>query len=337
MGEPQIPHVGITLDVINLTGLGRKASGREVSEIPSDPSDYKVFVNSILKKMSTQDSFISFSKQINDVNKILNMKYSSANDIAQVILKDIALTSKMLKLVNSSFYCNFTSRGISTISEAMIILGTDEIRLAAASLKIYETMKDLSNTKILAKKALNGLQRGLMARQIALEGGYDDPDALQVSAMIYDLGEYLVALFSPDKYIKIEIAMDDNAISRQMAAKSILGISYNSLGRIAALKLHLPENIVHAMKPIVRFDLKLAQINGRDRNRYVCSFTRELCDIPVNAGKTKLDRKAGLIADKYYGILNLEMVKAVELLNTSREKIVKHAALLNIGKELDQV
>ena len=332
MGESETPHSGIELDGISLAALSRDISGREALDIPSDPSDHKVFVNAILKKMSTQDTFLSFSRQINDVNKILNMKYSSANDIAQVILKDLALTSKMLKLVNSSFYRHFAAKGISTISEAMIILGTDEIRLAAASLKIYETMKDLANTKILAKKALKGLQRGLIAKQIALEGKYNDPDAIQVSAMIYDLGEYIVALFAPDKYIRIEVARDYGNISLQKAAKSILGISYNSLGRIAALKLHLPENIVHAMQTVTDFDVKSQGISDGDRNRYVCSFTKELGDIPMGDGKTKVEQKAGIIAGKYKEILNIEIVKALELVNTSRDKIIKHAALLNIEK-----
>ncbi len=333
MGEAEIPHAGIELDTVCLTSLSGNVVGKDPLDIPSDPSDYRVFVNSILKKMKTHETFISFSRQINDVNKILNMKYSSANDIAQVILKDLALTLKMLKLVNSSFYRNFASKGISTIPEAMIILGTDEIRLAAASLKIYETLKDLANTKLLAKKALKGLQRGLMAKQIALEGGYNDPDALQVSAMIYDLGEYLVALFAQDKYIMIEVARDDGQVSLQKAAKSIIGLSYNSLGRIAAMKLHLPENILHAMKQVTNFDVKPQELSNGDRSRYVCSFTRELGNIPMNDGKTKVDRKAGLIADKYKKALNIDKVKAVELVNTSREKIVRHAALLNIEKD----
>jgi len=332
MGEAEIPHAGIKLDTISLTSLSGAVAGKDALDIPSDPSDYKVFVNSILTKMNTQETFLSFSRQINDVNKILNMKYSSANDIAQVILKDLALTLKMLKLVNSSFYRNFTSKGISTISEAMIILGTDEIRLAAASLKIYETLKDLANTKFLAKKALKGFQRGLMAKQIALEGGYNDPDALQVSAMIYDLGEYLVVLFAQNKYIMIEVARDEGQISLQKAAKSIIGLSYNSLGRIAAMKLHLPKNILYAMKPVTNFDVKPQELSDGDKSRYVCSFTKELGNIPMSDEKTKVDQKAGLIAGKYKKVLNIDRVKAVELVTTSREKIVKHAALLNIDK-----
>ncbi len=332
MDEPDTPHAGIDLDLISLSSLNRMDKGRELGKIPSDPSDYRVFVNSIFKRMAAEELFFSFSRQMKDVNKILNTQYSSASDIAQVILKDLALTSKMLKLVNSSFYRHFSTRGISTISEAMIILGTDEIRMAAASIKIYETMKGFANKGILADKALKGLQRGIMAGQIAREGGYKDPDALQVSAMLYDLGEYLVVLFDPEKYIQIEIARDQDQVSRQEASKSILGISYSDLGRIAALKLHVPENIVYAMRPVTHFDVRADQLSDRDRHRYVTAFTRELCDLSLEEGEHKA--QAALLAAKYKGALNMDLSKVLELAHTSRERISKHTVLQRSTEEI---
>jgi HD-like signal output (HDOD) protein len=335
MDQLDPPHAGIELDAICLPGLGRAGAG-DPAATTSDASDHSLFVNSIFKKMMAKDSFLSFSRQVSDVNKILTMKYSSAQDIADVILKDMALTSKVLKLVNSSFYRHFSSKGISTISEAMIILGTDEVRSAAAGLKIYEMMSGLANAKILRDKALKGLQRSIMARQIALERGYKDADSFQISAMIYDLGEYLVALFAPDKYIQIEVVMDDGTLSLQAASKSILGLSYSDLGRLVALKLHLPENIVNAIRPVTNFSVKGDEISEGDRRQYACAFTREICDIPMD---TDRDQSLGQIMDitvKYKGVLAIDMSKALELVKTSRDKMIKHAALLNIDPDQDK-
>lgn len=335
MDQPDPPHGGIELDAICLPGLGQETGAGDSAATLSDASDHSLFVTSIFKKMVAQDSFLSFSRQVSNVNKILTMKYSSAQDIANVILKDMALTSKVLKLVNASFYRHFSSKGISTISEAMIILGTDEVRSAAAGLKIYEMMSGLANAEILRDKSLKGLQRSIMARQIALEGGFKDADALQISAMIYDLGEYLVALFAPDKYIQIEVVMDDDdTLSLQAASKSILGLSYNDLGRLVALKLHLPENIVNAMRPVTNFSVKGDKISEGDRRRYACAFTREICDIPM--ADTDRDQSMGQIMEitaKYKGVLAIGMSKALELAKTSRDEMIKHAALLNIDPQ----
>lgn len=326
MGKTDSPHAGIELDTICLSGIPPKAEEGVLDEIRSDPDDYRIFVNSILKKMKGQDAFLSFSKQISNVNTILTMKYSSADDIARVILKDVALTSQVLKLVNSSFYRQFSQKGIATISEAMIILGTDEIRSVAASLKIFEMMQGLSNSKVLEEKTLKSLQRSIMARQISIDRKDTASDALQISAMIYDIGEYLVALFDPEKFVQVEIAFEEEDMTKQEAAKSILGLTYADLGRVVASQLNLPETIIQAIRPVNRFNVN--GLSEKEQQRYVCAFIHDLCEIQMTGEDPH--GETGTIADKYHGIVGIDMRKALELIQMSREKMVKHAALLKI-------
>ncbi len=329
MGDSDSPHAGIDLDTISVKDLIAEAGNHSEGEVRSDPKDYRIFVNSIIKKMKGQDTFISFSHHIGNVNQILTMKYSSADDIARVLLKDMALTAQVLKLVNSSYYRQFSRKGISTISEAMIILGTNEVRQIAASLKVYEMMKDLANSDILKEKTLKGLQRSIMARQITKERGNLASDTLQISAMVYELGEYLVALFDPQTYIQVEIAMEDRSISKAEAAKAIMGLSYSDLGRIMALKLNLPEDIVQSMRPVTQLKRKNgAALTEKEEQRYLCAFIQELCDISV--GDDDEYDQAASITDKYRELLKFDMRKAVALVKMSREKTERHAELLDI-------
>lgn len=330
MGEIDASHDGIDLDVIDLNALMSARQGSEKGNLKSDPDDYRVFVNDIFKKMKGQEAFLSFTRQISNVNQILTMKYSSANDIAEVILKDLALTSQVLKLVNSSFYRHFSPKGISTISEAMIILGTDEVRAIAASLKIYEMMKDLANTKILKDKTLKGLQRSIMARQIADDRGKKGTDALQISAMVYDLGEYLVALFDPERYLEVEMVMEEKGMNRSDASKSVLGLSYSDLGRVVAAKLNLPDAIVQTIRPVTRFNLNGKKLSNAEEERYLCAFISDLCDIPITEEDDPMDQ-AGEVTDKYKGIIEIDLRQAVALVEASHEKMLRHAELLNVA------
>ncbi len=323
-------HAGIELDVVNISQLNK------ISAVKSQPYsgigkiDYKVFVKDIFKKILQNDSFLSFSVQISDVNKILKMKYSSASDIADVILKDVALTTKLLKLVNSSFYGQFTQKKIATVSEAMIILGTEEIKLAAASLKIFELMQDIANVKVLRDKALKAMQRSLIAKQLALDIGLNAAEAIQISAMLYDFGEYLVALFSPEVFINIEIQLDDSQETREEASKKVIGISYSELGRFVASKWHLPPTIIYAMKPITQFDQEFNQINTNDMQRYICSFSNELCDIDFNLEGEHIGRMIAQTTDKYKYCLEVTSSQSVELLKMSWNNINKHASILKV-------
>ncbi|MCK5162780.1 MAG: HDOD domain-containing protein [Desulfobacula sp.] len=331
MVESETPHAGIELDVIDLSQLNRISSFQDHSILHSSKINHKTFVKDLLKKVLNHDSFLSFSVQIRDVNKILKMKYSSASDIADVILKDVALTTKLLKLVNSSFYGQFSNKGIGTISEAMIILGTEEIQLAAANLKIYELMQDIANIKVLKDKALKALQRSIIARQIAIDEGIKGAEAIQIGAMLYDFGEYLVALFSPEIFINIEICIDEKNVTREQASKSIIGISYSELGRFVASKWNLPSSIIYVMKPVTNCNVDKNKLSAEDIQRYICAFSNELCNIEFSREGELIGKKIVEISGNYKKCLEIQATKSVELLKMSGNKITKHASILKVS------
>jgi len=61
---------------------------------------------------------------------------SSAQDLAREIAHDQALTAKVLKIVNSAFYGFY--RRISSVSEAVVILGYNEIRSIAMTISVLD-------------------------------------------------------------------------------------------------------------------------------------------------------------------------------------------------------
>ncbi len=330
MGDEQIPQKGIDLDIIDLSNLGQSAESPSKKRIQFNPLNYKVFVRSILDLVKGHPSFLNFHIHIKEVNWILRMKYSSANDIATIVSQDAPLTSKLLKLVNNSFYGPFSNKGASNLSEAMIILGTEQIKCAAASLKIYELMRDVAKIKLLRDKTSRGLQRSLIARQIALDLGQKDADAVQLSAMLYDFGEYLVALFALAQYIDIAILMDKKHITLDQASKSILGISYSELGRLVALKLDIPQNIVDTMKPVTNYDIIPESLSDIELQRYVSSFSKTICDINFSYKKAEVSKQLTQVSKQYEQIFDISPERASELLNRSWSKILQHSSLLGI-------
>jgi HD-like signal output (HDOD) protein len=326
-----LPHAGIELDRIDLSQVSGIPLPKTAPAVSAKPIDTKDFIRSVYKKIAENDSFLSFSVQVEDVNRILQTKYSSAGDIAKVILKDVALTTKLLKLVNSSFYGHFSKKGIQTISEAMIILGTEEIKLAAASLKLYEFMQDIATVKILKTKALKSLQRSLIARQIANDEAVAEAEAIQISAMLYDFGEYLVALFSPQVFIQVQIMAEDDSISREQASKAVIGVSYNAIGRFIAQKWQMPDSIILSMKPVEDFNIPRIKLTREQVLQYICAFSNELCDIEISMQGRYIGDKIMQVCEKYKKCLDIPAPAAVHLLKMSWQNIQKHAAILGIS------
>ncbi|MBP9598877.1 MAG: HDOD domain-containing protein [Desulfobacter sp.] len=337
MGDRESSHTGIDLDIICISELVTRDEGapeKFQDSIRSDPNDYRVYLNGIIKRMQGKDAFLTFAQQINNVNRILSMDYSSAGDIARVILKDLSLTAQVLKLVNSSIYRQFSDKGISTLSEAMIILGTDEIRELAAGLKIFEMMKSRANSMVLRDKMLRSLYRSAVARQIEREKGGRTSDAFPISAMLYEFGEYLVALLDPDTYIRVEVALEEEGVSRETAAKMILGVTYFELGQMVALKFNLPQKIVQAMRPVSLTAGQSLKIAPKEETRYLCAFVYELCNIPALENDAVSLDAAGTLVDKYRGLLDFDARQALMLACTAMDRVIRHAEIIGIDPVL---
>ncbi len=70
------------------------------------------------------------------ISSLTSNPNTTANELAQVITKDIALTSKLLKLVNSPFYA--FPRKITTIPQAIVIIGYSALRNLVLTKSAFE-------------------------------------------------------------------------------------------------------------------------------------------------------------------------------------------------------
>ena len=184
------------------TQLGRFAKKAEPGPAPAPPAKSQPQVLTAVAEREKKKQRIllelenlpSLPSVVIEVMKIIQDPDSTARDFEEHVKKDQALTGKMLNLVNSSFYS--LSRKISTISEAVVILG-------------FNTLKSLvhaTSTRKILERALTGYgyePKGLWKHSIscaaaskfvARELGFSDQVAeeLFVSGLLHDLGKLIL-------------------------------------------------------------------------------------------------------------------------------------------------
>ncbi|MEA2060399.1 MAG: HDOD domain-containing protein [Thermodesulfobacteriota bacterium] len=321
-------HKGIELDLIDIP----------FNENLEKPKPVKrPYLELILKQIEKQEALLSFSGQIEQMNKILEMRYASTDQIASVLLKDFALTSKLLNLANSSFYGQFNTgysfwekKGISTVSEALIILGTDLIQQTAASLKIFEFMQKMSNNEKLKQKAVFCFMRSIIARNLAYHQRLENFEEYQVSAMLLDLGEYVTLFFFPEIQKEVDLVIKNKRIVKEAASRKILGTSYSKIGRTVAEKWRIPEKIISTIKPVYLFSAPVKHLTESLYKRYASSFAGEITDLNWEMSKEDLIYRLTEIVERYSFVFDLDLAYVRELFSSSRKEITKHAKLLNI-------
>ena len=94
----------------------------------------------LLRRMQHKSDFPALSNSVVRIQGMATSETESVNSVTNEILKDVALTNKLLRLVNSVHY----SRGgsISTVSRAVSLVGFNGIRNMALSLVLLEHMQD---------------------------------------------------------------------------------------------------------------------------------------------------------------------------------------------------
>jgi HD-like signal output (HDOD) protein len=88
-------------------------------------------VDFLLRRMQRSKDFPALSETIRTLNSLTASSKKSTEQLASVIVRDFALTNKVLKVVNSAYYAGFAGK-VGTISRAIVVLGVDAIRSLAA-------------------------------------------------------------------------------------------------------------------------------------------------------------------------------------------------------------
>lgn len=333
MNTEQPKGLGIELDPLDLPDLEDMESvpGAQ-EERPGDRVDDLLsgILENLDKEMKAGKFLHTFTAQIAEINRIIKTDYASSRDIAQVILKDVSVASKVLSLVNSAFYAHFGKDGVASISEAMVILGTEAVQQTAATVLLFEFMRDIAKSDLLQDKSLSSLMRGIMGRQIAESLHGEEKDAFQLIAMLHDIGEQVLIFCKPEVYQRIATYAQAEKLDQDLVAKKMLGVSFSEVGRGIAMGWGFPEAIVEGLYPFQGFDGKERKLSLKHLKRLVASFTYEMCNMerPMDAvfRKNRIEE----ILQKYSRFLSISPEEAETLLDHALTQMERHARILKI-------
>src|SRR3989338_6615831 len=129
--------------------------------------------------VTLQNVFIRINQLVEDPN-------SSPADIAKAVSQDPSFTVRLLRVANSPFY-GFPST-IDTVSKAVSVIGTSQIRNLALSMSVAKTFAGLPNNLVSMDNFWHhSLYCALVARILARQAGKCDPEALFTAGFFDDI------------------------------------------------------------------------------------------------------------------------------------------------------
>lgn len=257
------PRVDQKLDHIVLTALLKNAQDRYPGaramieaieaylgqgEAGSEEVSGSATLDFLLRRMRHTSDFPALSQAICSINKIADSDGERLQALSAVVLKDFALTNKLLRLVNSATFGQFGG-GISTISRAVIILGFDTVRSLAVTLMLFEHLQNKTQAANLREEVARSFYCGLITRQLSLKNGLREIEESRICGMFHWLGKLLAAFYFHEEFIEIGKRVQQGQ-DESVAVQAILGISFEELGSGVGKAWNFPEKMIGSMRGI---------------------------------------------------------------------------------------
>ena len=286
----------------------------------------------LLRKIRYKSDFPTFSHNIMEINKkasVSQVNVSSASELANTVLKDYSLTNKLLKLVNSAFYGQFAGK-ITTVSRAVVVLGFEQVSMAASSLMLFDQLKNKSQKEVLRESAVSSFMSGVIAKDLAQKIGVEANEEAFICSMLHNLGKHLVLFYFEEEHNQITNLIAQKGISEDIAAKSVLGMTYEDLGTGIANAWKFPKKIVNSMRSLPRGKIDYPKTE-EEKLRNLSGFSNELCNI-INSPDDEESREAlTKLLKRFEKSIPLTKKQVASLLESAREKVGEYSEIYNVN------
>lgn len=183
----------------------------------------------------------SLSTTMTKVLAVCNNPDTSANDLNKVISMDPVLAGKVLKLINSAYYC--LRNQVNSLTQAIIMLGLNTIKNLALSTAVLGTITKKTSLQNNTMDIFwtHCIATGVWAKALALETGITKSQCEEyfVAGLLHDIGKIpLLHCFSAD-YMKSIAMAAEKKHSFHTIEKAVFGIDHEEIGNLIAQKWKL--------------------------------------------------------------------------------------------------
>jgi HD-like signal output (HDOD) protein len=241
-----------------------KEAGKRSSEV-----DIEELIKSDSRLASLPEVYYEFRKAVEDPE-------ISFEEVGQIILKDVQLTARLLKIVNSAFYA-FSSK-VETISHASSVIGTEQLSYLILSTVVMDKFRGIPENVInMDSFWRHSIAGGLVSKKLAEYKGEPNSEKHFIAAMLHDIGRLVMCINIPSRTWEILVRSNFENKALHLMEKEELGFDHAQIGGALMREWNLPR----IYQEVAEYHHNPAQAPGFTYEASLC----HLSDIIVNTLK----------------------------------------------------
>lgn len=279
------------------------------------------------------------------VARLARMDRQRTNELAEVVLEDLALTFELLRVANAVMSRGVLAPGsgpVLTVRRAIAMIGLEGVQRAAFGLRTWPGPLGEGAARALRDRMRHARRAGRVAQALR-PAGYD-AEVTCLIALLQDLGGLVTAYHFPEEWQQIRHLMlgqtdDDGApepgMDAQGAAYAVLGTDFESIAAAVVRSWGLDESVLSMMRrlPLTRPPRSAATDDAM--LRAVASCAHEALDAlgrPAEAQAAALRRVAQRYA-RALGIGLRDLQRALRLPTGRRGASATATDAVSVGTE----
>ncbi len=283
----------------------------------------------LLRRMRHKSDFPAMSEAVMRIQSMAGSDKESVGSVTNEILKDVALTNKLLRVVNSAHF----SRGdsINTVSRAVTLVGFNGIRNMALSLVLLEHMQDKAHAARLKEEFLRSLLAGTIGGELCASAR--ESEEVFLGAMFQDLGRLLVQYYFPEEASQIRNLTQAarEPLSEAAASVRVLGINFEELGVGISKTWGMPESMQRCMRKPVGNPPSSSVHDNLERIRWTALAANEIADVILHNEPLQALAKVDQIGRKYLHAIGGNSHDVRNITERARLKLADLAVAMEIN------
>lgn len=282
----------------------------------------------LLRRMRSKSDFPALTNIISEINQIVSSESESSSKLARTILQDFALTSRLLKLVNTASYGQFGGT-INTVSKAVVILGFETVRNIAMSLILMDFMQNKAQAVQLKDEVVQAIFTGIVAAQLSVGHNIRDAEEVMVCAMFHNLGRMLATYYFFDESQDIARLVEQGEAQAQAALK-VLGITYAELGLAVARSWNFPPRLLAGMRKLSTGKIGPA-VGDMDYLTVTINLADELCGLAASTTAQNKHQSLVNLAKRYESAIRVSERELSAAIEVGMSELGQRSMVLNLS------
>jgi len=337
------PGVDDTLRAVLLRALAREPSARFASAadfrdalrawaapVSAPTAASNATLDFLLRRMRHKSDFPALSDSVARIQRVASSEDDSISDLTNEILKDVALTNKLLRLVNGVQFAHASRGSVSTVSRAVSLVGFNAVRNMALSLVLLDHMQNKQHASQMREEFLRAMMAGTLASELCGPG--QGGEEAFIGAMFQNLGRMLCEFYFPEEAGQIRALTSSGRVEGgdEAAAVQVLGLGYEDLGSGVARVWGLPDTLQRCIRKPQGSPPQRPPEQGAERLRWVARAANEATTILLNNERKQGEEALRVMATQYARTLGMSPEAIGAATAEARQKLASMAQALDL-------